>query len=71
MPVPNVNPVQATLREAMELLEECNFFEGMHDAYDRQSRATKDDEVGARELLHVKHGILDDILDRLRMQGGK
>jgi len=55
----------------MELLEECNFFEGMHEAYDRQSRATKDDEVGARELLHVKHGILDDILDTLRMKVGK
>ena len=55
----------------MALLEECNFFEGLHDAYDRQARATEPDAVAARELIHVKHSILDEMIDSMRCQGGQ
>jgi len=55
----------------MALLDECNFFEDMHDAIARQIRATKPEDVAGREYMNVQHQVLDNMLDKLRMQGGK
>jgi len=66
-----INPVKAMLQEAMGLLDECNFFEDMHDAIDREMRATKPDEVARREYMYVQHGILDTMLDKLRISSGQ
>jgi len=55
----------------MGLLDECNFFEDMHDAIDREMRATKPDEVARREYMYVQHGILDTMLDKLRISSGQ
>ena len=55
----------------MDLLNEADFFEQMHESIDRASRATKPEDMSMRELLHVQHMVLDQMLDKLRMEGGK
>ncbi len=65
------NPVTEAIREALELLDEVNFFESYHEGIDRAMRETKPEDVHGREYLYLQHQVLDGILDSLRVNSGQ
>lgn len=66
------NPVTERIREALDLLEEVNFFDNYRDSLLDRIRTSPATQDGAlqREYLYLQCKALDEILDSLRVKVG-